>query len=239
MILICTQSQAIKAALSALDTSTSVVVDTKKDLAGRIVKEAGVMFTMIVTDDFNLEWQKFTSSLRSCFPRLEIYLALPPSQASQGEGLGKVIPNTAEAVLDRIRAELASEHPRDKRKHPRFDWPLQGALRFADDTVRSYRVRSLSSSGAFLECRDGAPAAGSTGLITIQLYDFNVMTGCRTLNKRSAGETLPEGFGIQFTDLSDISRRIIEGIVQDELMASLLEPEKPPHPPSMFAANSD
>jgi hypothetical protein len=69
--------------------------------------------------------------------------------------------------------------------------------------------------------------------LRIQFLDFQLLTGCQSLEKRPPAGVLPAGFGVRFTDLSDASRKVVDSIIEDELIMSLTEPDKPLKPPSI------
>jgi len=108
-----------------------------------------------------------------------------------------------------------------------------GGLEIPGELNETFKVRMISSTGAFLESDTLFPEPEKEGIIRIRFHDFNLLSGCKILGKRDKSGKLPAGFGIKFTDLTPTSRSIIDGIVEDELLHSLLEPEEPSRPPSI------
>ncbi len=219
-------------------------VATQEELASTIVGGSDISFVLIHLEEISGLWERFLSSLKKTFTLLESCLLLPPGRAKKLPGYD-VIELNEETLIDDVKSHLATLASKNRRRHQRFDWPLtghliiprqsdsEGNLVVPDRIDEKFRVRSISSSGAFLESETLFPKPGIEGTIMISFHDFKVLTGCRIVGKRKASGDLLAGFGIEFTDLTAISQAIIDEMVQDELLRRLLNPDKPPSPPSL------
>ncbi len=203
---------------------------TQEELAASIVEGHHLICVLIEPESTNRQWQSFIASLRRSFPFLEIYLLLPREQEGYFPDFQHLPLEDLGASVEQLIASLGD---RNRRKHQRFDWPLKGRLTIPGQMKEEFSVRSISSTGAFLAGPGSCPTPASEGTIQIVFHDFKLLSGCRVLDRRAATSLLPDGFGIEFTDLTDFSRSVIDRLVQDELLHSLLEPDKPSRPPSI------
>lgn len=228
-----TKSEPFRSAVANLRGFTAAVFDNTADLAKRIVEETELLCLVVHMPSWDPYWERFFSSLKLSFPLLNVLVV-------QAEPGGRDVPfpvvtgapGTPE-LKEKVTAFLESLRTKEKRRHQRFDWPLVGAWTVKGQEERSFRVRSISSSGAFLESESFYPAAGTMATLRIQFLDFQLLTGCQALERRAPTSVLPAGFGVRFTDLSDASRKVVDSIIADELIMSLTEPDKPLKPPSI------
>lgn len=234
MVICYSESENIKQLFENAPDLQASFVNSQENVASAIVEGPHPVGVFIQLEELNESWSGFISSLKKCYPLLALYLILPEEQIPVAEKAGyRVFGLNDESLLDKVTRELVSVHDEDKRKHPRFDWPLMGKLDLSGRASKNFRVRSISSSGAFMESEEYFPEIDSLGTVVITFHDFNLLSGCRITGKRPISENLPSGFGIEFTDLTRTSTEIIEEIVEDELLRTLLEPDKPPRPPSI------
>lgn len=203
---------------------------TQEELAASIVEGHHLICVLIEPETPSRQWQGFLASLLRSFPFLEIYLLLPREQEGYFSDFQHLPLENLRASVEQLIASLGD---RNRRKHQRFDWPLKGKLTIPGQLKAEFSVRSISSTGAFLAGAESCPTPGSEGSIQIVFHDFKLMSGCRVHDQRAATSRLPDGFGIEFTDLTDVSRSVIDHLVQDEMLRSLLEPDKPTRPPSI------
>jgi hypothetical protein len=91
----------------------------------------------------------------------------------------------------------------------------------------------LSADGAFLESPTDAPARSSAGILRISFQNSRMMTKCEVLDRRAPSLRLPAGFAVRFTELGEDSMHLINRIIQDALMQTLLEPDSEPEIPSL------
>ena len=160
----------------------------------------------------------FLESLKASFSVLPVFLV--PGGASAGE-------------LAELGARIGSLRRTERRRQHRFDWPLRGSLSLPGAEAQAYDLRALSASGAFLHCPGPCPAAGSRGHLRVLFRDFSLETGCEVLDTRRASSRLPDGFGVRFAGLTAEARALLERIVRDALVRTLLEPESDPPLPSL------
>jgi hypothetical protein len=235
-ILCFSASDEFKNRINALESVELVFADVPADLAREAVEDPSLGFVVIHREKIDGFWGGLISSLSSVLPLLRVLVVLEKMDApDMGAGVEIIRGRPSDPeVFKRIQAHINAAVPGEKRKSQRFDWPLRGTLR-QEDRVEVYRVREISAGGAFLECGAGAPAPGTNATILIEFKDFSVLSGCLTLSLRPATERLPSGFGIQFTDLTEWSRKAIDRIVSDELVQRLLEPDRAPAAPTISA----
>jgi len=234
MIICYSESEKIKQLFENAPDLQVSLANSQENLAAAIVEESHPVGVFIQLEQLNERWSGFISSLKKCYPLLPLYLILPEEQIAVAEKAGhRVFGLNDESLPDKVTRELVSVHGQDKRKHPRFDWPLMGKLDLPGRSSEKFRVRSISSSGAFMESENYFPEVDKCGTVVITFHDFNLLSGCRITGKRAISDNLPSGFGVEFTDLTPTSIEIIEGMVEDELLRTLLEPDKPVRPPSI------
>jgi hypothetical protein len=233
-ILCYSRSREFRALCSGLAGFQTIAVDTTPDLAAQLVEAQDVACVILhfkTLDDFS---RRFLDSLRASFPLTSLVLIVETGEALGDPALPELTGDpAAAAVFDRLREHLGSLERKDKRKRRRFDWPLVGQLRIGATPVQSLRVRAISASGAFLEAPEPTPVPGCTGTIQIEFKDFSIFTSCEILSPRPAAGHLPAGFGVRFTDLTQASQKVLDDIIQDELVRSLMEPGSPPRAPAI------
>jgi hypothetical protein len=234
MVICYSESENIKQLFeNATDLQVSLV-NSQENLASAIVEGSHPVGVFIQLEELNERWSGFISSLKKCYPLLALYLILPEEQIAVAEKAGyQAFGLNDESLPDKVTRELVSVHDQNKRKHPRFDWPLMGKLDLPGRSQEKFRVRSISSGGAFMESEDYFPEVDSRGTVVITFHDFNLLSGCRITGKRPISKNFPSGFGVEFTDLTPTSIEIIEQMVADELLRTLLDPDKPARPPSI------
>jgi hypothetical protein len=208
-----------------------VAADTTADLASRLVEEPDVLCAILHFPSMDTWTGRFLGSLKTAFPLLHVVLVV---EDGTGEPTFRGDPTSPEA-FGRIEAHVQALERKDKRRRQRFDWPLLGKLRLGDAPELSLRVRAISASGAFLEASGPSPVPGSRGFISVQFKDFAILSGCEVLPTRPPAGNLPAGFGVRFTDLTPASQKVIDSIVQDELIRSLIEPGSTPRGPAIIS----
>jgi hypothetical protein len=227
-----TRSRTMKALVEGIGGFHAIVVDTSADLASRLVEEHDVVCVIVHLAELDDFWRRFLRSMDSGFPHLESMLVLEKGEFS---GPMSVIPGDPSdgSVFSDLESRLRSLRPRNKRGSQRFDWPLKGVLQTSDGYERGFNVREISAGGAFLESAGVVPPAGTLGSLSIRFHDFKILTNCEVVAARAATGRLPDGFGVRFTDLTDFTRKVLDSIVSDELLRSLIEPGSPPRPPAL------
>jgi hypothetical protein len=240
MIIVYTQSNSLHQSLGSVTDAPVTIVKSSEDLIRHIVAQPGLAIMVLDIRTLDADWEKLLCSLVPAFNLLRIYLVL---QADQ-------IPEEGVVVGRRYRFQSAKGNPEEhqhhvigydnspddidwgflrqitaanRRAHQRFEWPIQGKIRPAIGTVKSYAVRSISASGAFFENSGEHPGLQNDMPVEIRFAQFNLRTQCQTLAQRPAQGQHPAGFGIQFNNLTDISKGILDTMVNDALLSNLLE----------------
>jgi hypothetical protein len=232
-LIVCyTRSLTMKALVEGIEGFRVVIVDTTADLAYRLVEEHDVVCAIIHVAELDDFWRRFLISMDSGFPHLETILMLEKGEYTGPMTIIQGDPS-AGAVFSSLENRLLSLGRRNKRGNQRFDWPLKGVLQTSDGYERSFNVREISAGGAFLESAGVIPPSGTTGSLSIRFHDFKILTNCEVVAARAATGRLPDGFGVRFTDLTDFTRKVLDSIVSDELLRSLVEPGSPPRPPAL------
>ena len=207
---------------------------TKLELTEAIVSKSPIFCLIVSQERLSEEMRGFLFSLKKSFPILAVCVVTPGTEPSLPEGCRHFDGSLAS---DRLRKSVAgfvaSVTRTDRREHLRYDWPLQGFLSVDRAQWQPYRVRALSSSGAFLECDGLGPEPGAHMYVRIVFQDHALNTACEILPARAASSNLPPGFGIRFSGLGMLARAIIERVVADSLIRSLLEPEEEPEMPTL------
>jgi len=233
-VLIFTQKIDPRLLIPALGDREVKLAGSRRELVESILREKNPLCVLLEPNPACAELQDFLASLKKSFPLLRIALLAPPHALPLPEGFPQIDPTAPEELLNKeIDGFLASMTPSERREHHRFDWPLGGNLSLDRETWQKFRIRSLSASGAFLESSTFIPKPGTIGLLRIFFQDFKMLTSCELLDPRRASSNLPAGFGVRFTDLSETSRRLIDRIVEDALVLTLLEADAEPQPPSI------
>jgi len=190
-------------------------------LARRLVAEPGILALLLPSGGATELPQEFLTSVRASFPLLPV-LTLPAR------------PSAAELAAAKDR--LASLQPRERRGRRRYDWPLTGFLRLEDGEEEGpYNLHALSSSGAFLERPAGCPPSGARGKLRVLFQNFALTTDCLVQDCRRYSSNLPVGFGVRFTGLAPQTEALLDRIVQDALVRSLLQPGSSTEVPSLDA----
>jgi hypothetical protein len=233
-ILCFSASEEFKKRLEGIENVVLTIAESTEDLARLAVDDPTLTCVVINVREADDFWIGFLRSMGSHLPILPLLLILDGGSMPD---LGSTVEIIIRRPLDPeifawIEALLRTAGRRGKRSHQRFDWPLKGTLHIGD-VVRVFRVREIGAGGAFLECADDPPEPGTYGTILIEFQDFSVLSSCLTLPMRSAAGRFPAGFGVQFTDLTEWSRKVIDRIVSDELVRQLLNPGVPPHQPTI------
>jgi hypothetical protein len=172
------------------------------------------------TDHFH----SFVESLGRLFPSLPLWLVLPPHARTQMKTQKHPVFSLDGSGFAAIKKALSALDDRDRRRYSRFEWPLNATLRFGGSTPRAFPVRSVGAGGVFLEESEDLPERDTEGTIEIVFNDFRLLAGCRVVGLREPTSMLPRGFAVEFTDISPSSVRVIDAIVRDELMRSVLRP---------------
>ncbi len=224
----------VAAALANLDIQT---VAGRAELAEALVRESDILCVVMQVAVIDQEFEGFLASLKRSMPRLDVAVicdkcreAIPEIFTHINAGLG------TKTLVEDLQNFAFSAAITNRRRTHRYDWPLEGYLSL-DGSSRweTHRVRSLSSNGAFLESDAVPPEPGKRGQLRIVFQDFKMLTACEVLDSRRASSRLPAGFGVRFVDFSPAGCAVIDRIVGDALVRSLLHPDEQPGTPALGA----
>jgi hypothetical protein len=107
----------------------------------------------------------------------------------------------------------------DKRRHPRADVDLFVSLRFSSvQQFLSAHAGNISESGMFIE---GAPLAGAAREVG-QIVTLRFDAGMERIVQGTAriARVNEKGIGLEFLDLDETSRKLVEMIVRIKVAAS-------------------
>ncbi len=224
----------VEAALAGLEIRP---VAGRAELAQALVSESDVLCVVIQAPALDAELEAFLASLARSMARLNVVVIC---DRCPGAALGAFACISAsggtETLVRDLRSFASSVAITNRRAAHRYDWPLEGFLSLKGGGWESHRVRALSGDGAFLESAQPAPPPGSRARLRIVFQDFRMLTSCEVLDARLASSALPAGFGVRFVDFSPESRAVIDRIVNDALVRSLLNPADEPGAPALGTA---
>lgn len=222
--------------VSALPEIEMVPVAGTSELARAIVEQTHVIALIIEKEVVKDPFRRLLSSVKKSFPILQICLI-------SGAGVEpvpavcvipeKIATEDSDRFAEQLKAFVSSIGLTDRRDHPRFDWPLKGIISFDDKTWQSYNLWALSADGAFLEHSGSTPPAGSRAILRISFQNSRLVTRCEVLDPRQASSKLPAGFAVRFTLSGEDSMKLINRIVQDALLQTLLQPGSEPAIPTL------
>ena len=235
-VVVYTDTLEIEKITSALPEKDIVPAASTTELARAIVEQSDVIALIIEKERVDDPFHRLLASIKKSFPILQVCLITNPG--AEPLPAARVIPKEiATEASDRFTEELktfmSSVGLTERRDHPRFDWPLKGAVSFDDKTWQSYNLWALSADGAFLEHSGSVPPVGSRGILRISFQNSLLATRCEVLDPRQASSKLPAGFAVRYTLLSEDSMKLIDRIIQDALLQTLLQPESEPAIPTL------
>jgi len=209
-------------------------VGGRRELVTAIVEERAIHSVLIQKDAIDEAYRGFLRSLADNFPLLPVAVITAPSQSEAVEGHRFISGEQDEASLRQEIGRFTREKVEaNRRERHRFDWPLKGFLSLDGKRRQEYRLRSMSSGGAFLECSSTFPPSGTRASLWIEFQNFRMHTVCEILDARLASSNLPLGFGVRFIDLPDGAAEKIDRIVDDALVHVLMDPDFEPETPSL------
>ena len=235
-IIVYSESLEVHKIVAALPDQEIVPAASTTELARAIVEQSHVIALIIEKEVVGDSFHRLLASIKKSFPILQVCLIT--DSVAEPVPAARVIPKEiATEGSDRFAGELktfvSSIGLTDRRDHPRFDWPLKGIVSFDDRTWQSYNLWALSAEGAFLEHSGSTPPAGSRGILRISFQNSRLVTRCEVLDPRQASSKLPAGFAVRFALLGEDSMQLINRIVQDALLQTLLQPESEPAIPTL------
>jgi len=235
-IIVYSEALDIHKIISALPEQEIVPAASTAELARAIVEQSHVIALIIEKEVVDGPFRRLLASIKKSFPILQVCLIT--ASGAELDPAAWVIPKEiasegSDRFAKELKAFLSSISLTDRRDHPRFDWPLKGVVSFDNQIWHSYNLWALSAEGAFLEHSGSTPPVGSRGILRISFQNSRLVTRCEVLDPRQASSKLPAGFAVRFSKLSDDSMKLIDRIVQDALLQTLLQPESEPAVPTL------
>lgn len=203
------------------------------ELARAVIQSGPVLAAVVCVDPLEEDLRRLLCSLKRSFPLLNLCLVTAADQGSaRHEGWALVDSRQGAPSLARqVRAFVDTVSSAERRERPRFDWPLLGRLAPqalpAGAHWQDHAIWALSADGAFLD-GPSAPPAGLRATLVIRFQNAQLAVACEVLDPRRASSRLPAGFAVRFVELSEASRQVLERIVEDALLRTLLEREPGP-----------
>jgi hypothetical protein len=231
-IVIFSESVSTEIITSAFPMHEPLVVHSKSECAGTLVREAAIDCLVVQRDIYGPEYQSFLSSIQHHFPLLEVVLIAPGGPTAPPDGCRFLDWSAGDADLaGRIAAVSQAARAADHRHGIRYDWPLVGHLASGGREV-SCKVRAFSSSGAFLEA-DAAAQTDTAAILRIEFLNSQMTVKCEIVRRQEASAEEPGGCGVRFLDLSVPALEFCERIVRDAVVQALLYPEQEKAVPAM------
>jgi hypothetical protein len=206
------------------------------EMARAVVERSRVIALIIEKARIDESFRRLLSSIKKSFPILRICLVTGSEMGqdpADSQTVDRSIPLGGERLVEELKTFVSSIDVTERRNHPRFDWPLQGSLSVNEQSWQTYNLWALSADGAFLESPTDAPTQGSTATLKVSFQNSRMVTECKVLDRRPPSLRLPAGFAVRFTRLSEDSMQLIDRIIQDALVQTLLEPDSEPEIPTL------
>jgi hypothetical protein len=235
-IILYTDTLEIETIAPALGSYDILRVASNTELARAIVERSRVIAVVIEKAEIDEPFRRLLSSIKKSFPILRVCLITisPVEQApSDPPVMDCRISSDREGLVEELKGFLSKIDVTDRRDYSRFDWPLQGSLSADGKSWQTYNLWALSADGAFLESPTEAPVRGSTATLKVTFQNSRLVTECEVLDRRPPSLRLPAGFAVRFIQLNADSMRLIDRIIQDALVQTLLEPESEPEIPTL------
>ena len=211
------------------------------EAARAIVERSRVIALVIEKTRIDGSFLRLLSSIKKSFPILRICLITDSEPAAVSAERNSADPATVAysiasgggRLVEELKTFVSNIDVTERRDHPRFDWPLQGSLSLDKKSWQTHKLWALSADGAFLESLTDAPTQGSTAILKVSFQNSRMVTECKVLDRRPPSLRLPAGFAVRFTQLSEDSMRLIDRIIQDALVQTLLEPDSESEIPTL------
>ena len=235
-IVVYTDTVELETIAPALGDYEILPVASTSEMARAIVEHSRVIALIIEKARIDESFRRLLSSIKRSFPILRICLIID-SEAQRDSAdpsiVDCIIVSGAESLVEELKTFVSGIDVTDRRDHTRFNWPLQGSLTLDAKNWQSYNLWALSADGAFLESPTAAPPRGSTATLKVSFQNSRMLTECEVLDRRPPSLRLPAGFAVRFARISADSVQLIDRIVQDALMQTLLEPDSEPEIPTL------
>lgn len=235
-IVIYTDALEVKTIAPALGDYEILRVASTTELARAIVERSRVTALIIEKAGIDESFQRLLSSIKKSFPILRICLIADPAARQDSTDPATIdcsIPSEGKRLVEELKTFLSNIDETERRDRPRFDWPLQGHLSTDGNSWQTYNLWALSADGAFLESPVDAPTHGSRVALKVSFQNSRMVTECEVLDRRPPSLRLPAGFAVRFIQLNEDSIGLIDRIIQDALVQTLLEPDSEPEVPTL------
>jgi hypothetical protein len=237
-VVVFTESVSAELIAGAFPQVESLVVGSKSECANALVGEAAIDCLVVQRDVYGPEYQSFLSSIKRHFPVLEVILIAPDGPTPPPDGCHFIGDSIQDAELvGRITALAQAARASDQRHGIRYDWPLRGHLQF-DNWETPCKVRSFSSSGAFLEMGE-AFQTGATHetaaapILRVEFLNSHITVKCELVRQAEADRGESAGHGVRFLDFPSQAHEFCERIVCDAVLQALLHPEEEQSVPTL------
>jgi hypothetical protein len=235
-IVTCTSTFNPAPLVACLPNAEEISVHSLHDLAVRLVNEQDVR-VVIVQHPMTEELRGLLPALKRSFPRLDVVVITENAEEKIPPGILRLDGRMDVQELCVIFHGVCGIIEREQRDKARFDWPLKGHVSLDGDTWETLSVRSLSASGALLQCEGSLAESGTVAELRLEFQNSILRTRCEILDARPPTASLPRGFGVRFIGLPHATVRSIDTIVRDALLTTLLQPGAEPAMPTL--ANGD
>jgi hypothetical protein len=227
-IVVYTETLEVETIIPALGDFEILRAASTTEVARAIVERSHVVALIVEKTRSDESFQLLLISIKKSFPLLRICLITDPQTEGDSTDQAAVdcrIVSKSERIIEELNSFVSNIDVTERRDHPRFDWPLQGSLSLEEENWQTYNIWALSADGAFLESQGTTPQQDATGMLRISFQNSRLVTHCKVLDRRPPSTRLPGGFAVRFTLLSADSMRLIDRIIQDALVQTLLEPD--------------
>jgi hypothetical protein len=221
---------------AALQDFEILGVASATELARSIVERSRIIALIVEKIQIDQSLLRLLTSIKKSFPILQICVigeSVPDSHSALAQAADCILASGEKVLFEQLRTFISKIDVKERRDHTRFDWPLQGSLSLDKKNWQTYNLWALSADGAFLESPATSPSRGITATLKVSFQNSRMVTGCVVLDRRPPSLRLPAGFAVRFSRLSADSMQLIDRIVQDALLQTLLEPESAPQIPTL------
>jgi PilZ domain-containing protein len=223
------EPEIIKAAVTDVDV---LAVYSQRRLIEALVDEPALVGAVIHITELNASWSTFLDSVSRTFARLPVLVVRGDGSGDCPDGFSCMTDDASDEVIREALDTLVGAVPeRERRQHHRFEWPLRGVLTGGDGST--HRISEISAGGAYLEPVGSMPGSGEQCGMEIHFQNFKMLANCAILDPRHTSSHKSAGFGVRFVDLSDEATAFIGRIVQDALIAILVDPTATPPVPTI------
>ena len=235
-VIIYTDTLEVETIASALRDYEILRAVSTTELARAIVERSGIVALIVEKAQIDESFQRLLSSIKKSFPILQICVISNSSAGRDSSAPAAIdcsISTDRESLTEELKTFLSNIDVAERRDRPRFDWPLQGHLSVDGNSWRTHNLWALSADGAFLESAADAPSRGSRATLKVSFQNSRMVTECEVLDRRPPSLRLPAGFAVRFIQLNEDSVGLIDRIIQDALVQTLLKPDNEPEIPTL------